>query len=197
MLLYSEKLRQVPVLSLQTGTPLAYTTEPIIDPRRLHIVAFYCEGPNLDTEPTILHTVDVREFSDIGIIVNSNDDLMSPDGLVRLQEIIGFNFLLPGMRVVDSTGQKLGKVIDYITETGSYTIQKLVVKRPLLKSLHDAELVVDRLQIIEIAADQIIVKSATVQERAATDPKPIMNPFRKHEPQPDAAHSKDLTAKTQ
>ncbi len=188
MLLYAEKLTDVPILSLQTGSPLAHTSEPIIDPRRLLVVAFYCKGPMLDTDPTILHTTDIREFSDIGIIINGSDNLMSPDGLVRLQEVIGFRFDLIGMKVVDDHGQKLGKVINYISETADYLVQKLVVKRPLLKSLHDTELIIDRRQIVEIIADRIIVKAPSIQEPAAKSDQrqPIVNPFRKSEPQIDS-----------
>lgn len=181
MLVYSARLQQLPVLSLQTGSPLAVTSEPIIDPRRLHITAFYCEGPLLDVEPAIIHTDDVREFSDLGLIVNDSEDIMSPEGLVRLQEIIDFNFTFIGMKVVDDRNTKLGKVEDYVTDTDSFLIQTFVVKRPLLRSFNEAKLVIGRNQIAEIKNDVIIVKSPTLKEpaKAATAPQTeFENPFR-------------------
>ena len=185
MLIYSARLNQVPILSLQTGSPLAYTTEPIIDPRRLHITALYCEGPMLDFQPAVVHTDDVREFSELGLIVNDSEDIMSPDGLVRLQEIIDFNFTFIGMKVVDDRNTKLGKVEDYVTETESFLIQTFVVKRPLLKSFSEAKLVISRNQIAEIKDGVIVVKSPTITEpaKASTTQKPdFENPFRKTKP---------------
>lgn len=186
MLVYSARLTQLPILSLQTGSPLAYTSQPIIDPRRLHVTAFYCEGPLLDFQPAIVHSDDVREFSELGLIVNDSEDIMPPDDLVRLQEVINFNFSLIGMKVVDDRNTKLGKVEDYVTETESFLIQTFVVKRPLLKSFNEAKLVIGRTQIAEIKDDVIVVKSPTVQEAIKATPAPrqdFENPFRKTKPQ--------------
>lgn len=186
MLVYSARLHQLPVLSLQTGSPLAVTSAPIIDPRRLHITAFYCEGPLLDFQPAVVHSDDVREFSDLGLIVNNSEDIMSPEGLVRLQEIIDFNFNFIGMKVIDDRNTKLGKVEDYVTETDSFLIQTFVVRRPLLKSFNEAKLVISRNQIAEIKDDVIVVKSPTIKEPARAAAAPIAefeNPFRKTKPQ--------------
>lgn len=172
-------------MSLQTGSEVAETGEPIIDPRQLHIVAFYCEGPTLDNHPSILHTEDIRETSDIGIIIDDSDDLMSPDGLVRLQEILDFKFKLLGLPVVTEHGQKLGTVGDYAVDTVSFLIHKLHVKQSLLRSINSAELIIDRNQIIEVTNKHIVVKSAVVEaEERATGtaqivPSALANPFRK------------------
>lgn len=184
MLVYSDRLHDIPVLSLQTGSPLAITSEPLIDPRRLHVIAFYCEGPLVDIKPAVLHTADIREFSDIGIIVDGSDDIMSPEGLVRLQEIIDFNFSLIGMKVIDNHQKKIGKVYDYTVETESFIIKKLSIKRPLLQSLNDAELLIDREQIIEITSDTIIVRAPSVEVRhTEAIQQQFVNPFRKSDPQ--------------
>lgn len=185
MFVLSQRLVGVPLMSLQTGSQVAETGEPIIDPRQLHIVAFYCEGPNLDSHPSVLHTEDIRETSDIGIIIDDSDKLMSPDGLVRLQEIIDFNFNLLGLPVLTEHGQKLGTVGDYAVDTVGFLIHKLHVKQSLLRSINSAELIIDRNQIIEVTNKHIIVKSAVVDaEERATQPAQIVptalaNPFRK------------------
>ena len=189
MLLLSDRFLGTPVMSLQTGSQIAVTKEPIIDPRRLNIVAFYCEGSSLDFNPAILHTADIREFSEIGIIVNESEDLMPPDDLIRLQEILSYEFTLPECKVLDTNDQKLGKVGDYAVDPESYFVQKLYVKRPLLKSLNDAELVIDRKQIVEVNKGEIIVRAPTVEAREKTPLKvaeEFTNPFRKTktDPQP-------------
>src|SRR5688500_17926133 len=78
MLLLKERLQNVPIMSLQTGAPIAATDEFVIDPRQLKVVAFYCTGPRLDVTPAILTVSDIREIGNHGIIVDSADVLMSP-----------------------------------------------------------------------------------------------------------------------
>ena len=164
----------------------------IIDPRRLNIVAFYCEGPLIDFSPAILHTTDIREFSSIGLIVDSADNLMPPDDLVRLKEIMDYHFDLEGKQVVEEGGHKLGKVGGYTVDSESFYVVKLHVRPTFLQSLGRAELLIDRTQISEINDKQIVVRRATVQDeerpRFASLPS-IDNPFRKSSHSMPEAHS--------
>jgi uncharacterized protein YrrD len=186
MLVLSEKLLNMPVMSLQTGGRLATTTGVIIDPRKLHVVAYYCEGPMLETSPAVLHTSDIRELSNIGMIVNEAEDITGLDDLVRLKEIIDFNFELPGIKVIDNHKTKLGKVQNYAVNTANFMVQKLYVQRPLFKSLNDSELVIDRSQIVEVTNDHIVVRAPSVEAREAKPARAdFANPFRKTDTQPE------------
>jgi len=184
-------------MSLQTGTQVGMAVRHIIDPRRLNIIAFYCEGPLIDFNPAILHTSDIREFSSLGLIVDGADDIMPPDDLVRLKEILDYDFSLEGMQVVEEGGHKLGKVGGYTIDSDSFFIVKLQVKPTLLQSFGQAELLVDRTQIREINDRQIIVRRATVDNaqkvQFASMPS-IENPFRKAThglPEAHGSHKKD------
>lgn len=180
MLILSKRLENAPVLSLQTGTAIAALRQPIVDPRRLQISAFYCTGPRLDTSPAVLHTDDIREYSELGVVINDSDDIMGPDDLVRLQEVIGFNFQMLNKPVIDTTQKKVGKVSDYVVDTDSFAIQKLIVRRPLLRSLNEAEVIIDRTQIAEITDDAIIVNAPTVtDEKSSPLTRLVDNPFKK------------------
>lgn len=190
MLVLYERISRLPIVSLQTGGVLAHIKGPVIDPRHLHVVAFYCEGPGLEGDYVVLHTDDIREVSNIGLIVDSNEDLMAPDDLVRLQEVLKFDFTLADKLVVDDTGHKLGKVSNFALETQTFYIVKLHVKPALLSSMGTAERIVDRTQILEITDKKIIVKSAIIESKQSvkTTPKLVENPFRRHpSPQPDSS----------
>lgn len=188
MLILKERLTDVPILSLQTGAKLATTSQPIIDPRELTIVAFYCQGPLLDFNPAILHIDDIREFSTLGFIVDSADVIMPPDGLVRLQQVINFNFVLTDKLVVDDTGHKIGKVANYIVDSNSFYIQQIIVQPQIWKAWNTAEIRISRQQIIEITDKQIIVKAPTVPKTVPAVRHALpQNPFK--QPQPEASHA--------
>lgn len=181
MLLSINRVLGAPVMSLQTGQPLGRLSTPIIDPYTLRIVAFYVEGPRLDFSPAVLFTDDIREFGRLGAIVDSVDNIMSTDGLVRLNEIISYNFTLNRIPVVDNNKRKLGKVNAYVIDPLNFEIRQLQVKPSVFRSLSTAELLVNRSQIIKVEPDKITVKVPTVQQpaREATiteDGRRILNP---------------------
>lgn len=184
MLLLGSRLLDTPVMSLQTGTELARTNRAIIDPRQLTVVAYELAGPLLDTSAPLLRIADVRELSDIGMIVDSSDEFVGVSDVIKLQQVYDFHFSIINLAVIDEKKRKLGKVVDYTVETGSFVIEQLNVKRPLIKSLSDTELLIHRSQIIEVNDQAIIVRAG---ERRAEPLRQAVrnyaNPFRSAQPE--------------
>lgn len=182
MLLAGSRLIGAPVMGLQTGSELARIRRPIIDPKNLMIVAYEVEGPLLDLHPSLLRVVDVREFSDMGVIIDSSDEFISPSDVIKLDEIYKLGFTLEGKLVVNQKHKKLGKVTNYTVETGGFLVQQLNVKRPFLQSMSEPELLVHRTQITEINDQEIIVRDqATIPEPVSQSVRTAyVNPFRKN-----------------
>lgn len=179
MLTTASQLIQVPVMSLQTGTELARTTEAVIDPRTLAVIAYELSGPLLDEHPSFLRVEDIREQSNIGLIVDSSDEFVGLDDVIKLKEVYEFSFELIGLPVVDEKGKKLGKVDGYTIELESFVIQQINVRRPILKSLGDTELLIHRSQIVKVSDSLITVKSGTIHAQPVkTTVSDYVNPFR-------------------
>ena len=187
------RLNETPVMSLQTGTRLAQTGTPLINPANLKIIAFKLEGPLLTEHPSFLRTADIREIGAIGMIIDSSDELIGLEDVIKIKELYELNFSLIGMNVIDEHKHKLGKVDGYTVETSSFVIQQLNVKRGLLKGLNDTGLLVHRSQITEINDTTIVVK--TTAKKISPDPvlratrHDYINPFRNPMPQPDQIDS--------
>lgn len=169
MLITGDRLLHAPVLGLQTGGELARTKNAIIDPADLKIHAYELQGTLLPPAPTLLRIVDVREISDIGLIVDSSDEFVGIDDVIKLGELYKLHFNLLGMNVIDTKGGKLGKVNGYTVNTVDFLVHQLSIKRPLLKSFSDTELLIHRTQITEINNQAIIVHSE------AEVPEPLIN----------------------
>lgn len=193
MMLLGSTLTKAPVMGLQTGGEIAQTKTAIIDPATLAVVAYTVEGPLLGDGIWLLRIADVRELSDLGFIVDSTDEFIHPEDVLKVNEIYNLSFSLLEMPVIDEKRSKLGKVIDFTLETGSFMVQQLTVRRPLLKSFNDTELLIHRSQIIEINDDAIVVHS----EAKAPEPElhevvgSYVNPFRKSDsPAPESSDTK-------
>ena len=198
MLLTIKNMLGSAVMSLQTGQPLARLDTPIINPHNLKIVAFYVSGPMVDFTPAVLFSEDIREFGELGAIVDSSDNILSPEGMVRLGEVISYGFVLDGIHVVDEQKHKLGRVENYTLNPDDFMIQQLYLKPTLMKSLSVAHLTVSRDQIVAIDNDKITVRTPTVREKTVKtvvketpETVPFENPFRKPKPAAEHAESRD------
>lgn len=183
MLLPIQRFLNIPVMSLQTGSQLARTSQPIIDPRQFKVIAFHVEGPRLTAKDAVLYPEDIREFSEIGMIIDSDDELMSTEGLVRLQEILAFDFELVGIRVEDESGHKLGKVTDYALDPDSYYIQQFYTQPSFPRNVTSTGLTIQRSQIMSVTNERIIVRGNTVKQTKKTVEMMVgdfVNPFRNH-----------------
>lgn len=170
MLLSTKELIGIPVMSLQTGTEIAVTTELIIDQATLHILSYELDGPQLTETPSFLRVEDIRELSDIGFIVDSSDTLTILDDIVVDIESYKTPLHLEGMRVIDDQGKKLGKVEKAIMDTTTFTIKQIHVKQPLFRNLSDTNLLINRSQIIDIKKDHLVVRSASIKAQIESEP---------------------------
>lgn len=184
MLISDDRFLNAPVMSLQTGSELARTSREVINPKNLSVAAYELEGRLLDQHPSLLRVDDIREIGPLGMIIDSTDEIVGVDDVISLKEIYDIGFTLKDKLVIDEKKHKIGRVIGYTLAAGSFIIQQLRIRRPLLKSFGDTELLIHRSQIVKITDEKIIVKSATVSHATEKKiPTPRINsydnPFRK------------------
>jgi sporulation protein YlmC with PRC-barrel domain len=191
MLLTGAQLIDMPIMSLQTGKELARTAVAVINPHNLCVIAYRITGPHLDDDPSYLRVADIREMGSLGLIIDSSDEFVIPDDIITQKDIYELGYELEGKQVMTTRKKKLGKVSDYVIDIDSFTIEQLVVKRPLLQSFNDNELLIHRGQIVEVNDSAIVVKSGDKKSKAKiTVPNaPYVNPFRQTSPQTGPAHS--------
>jgi uncharacterized protein YrrD len=180
MIILGSRLIGTPIMGLQTGTQLAITKTPMIDPSNLMIIGYELDGPLLTERPSFIRIADIRELSDVGMIIDSSDEFIGTKDVIAIESIYNLGFKLLGLSVIDESKQKLGKVNDYTVDTGSFVIQQLNINRGMLKSLAETELLVHRTQIIEINNKTIIVRTAAKKLAPIIRPTQLsyLNPFR-------------------
>ena len=186
MLIPFERFVDTPVMSLQTGSELARTSNILVDPRDLTIVAYELTGPVLDQRPSFLRPVDVRELSNLGLIVDSSDEFVGIDDVIRIKQVYEYHFSLLGLDVIDEKKKKLGKIQGFNVDSGSFSVQQINVKRPLLKSFGETELLIHRSQIVEVRESFVSVRSATTEEPTKAPMREFANPFRTTNVQPES-----------
>jgi uncharacterized protein YrrD len=169
-----DQFDNLPVRSLRTGHLVAHLQTPIIDPKNLRIVAWTCQA-DWSAAPLLLRSEDIRGTTDQAVIVDSEEELVEPDDLVRLKPVLELNFQLLGKPVVTDQKRKVGKVSNFVVEDESWFIQKLYVGQSILKNLGASGRVISRQQIVEITPHRIVVRDVDVKS-AASELAKIVNP---------------------
>ncbi len=181
MLIEGSKLLNYPILSLHTASKIAEVKALIIDPNFLKVVAFEINVAS-SKQCLFLETASVREFSKMGMIVDSDEEFVEQGDVIKLKEMIELGFTLENMKVLSKKKTMLGRVEDFIVTTDDFRVMQLIIKRPIYKSLIDPELVIGRSEIHEINDTEIIVKSeesTIIKKSGALDFVPnFVNPFK-------------------
>ena len=185
MLVTSSKLIGTPILSMQASSSIGNVSELVVDPESLKIVAFIITGPLADKRANVLDVKSVREYSSFGMVIDSIDELVQKEDILKISNIIDLNFNLINLKVESKKGSKLGHVSDYTVTSEDFTLQQLIVRRPLIKSFADPELTIRRKEIVEVTDYKIIVKDEekTIRKKAENEDfiPNFVNPFRKTE----------------
>ena len=191
MLLVGSKMLDFPVLSLHVGGEIARTQRAIIDPDDLKIIAYTVDGPIIHNDP------------EVGDILDSTDVFTTREDVIKLDEIMGLEFDLVGLKVVDQKGKKMGKIVDYTIDSGSFTVYQLIVQRPVMSSFLDPQLTINRSQIVEIDDFKVTIKNSTSQVKVKKPKEEVkedfvpnfVNPFRKPDYAPSGEKA-DSSSKT-
>lgn len=184
---------------MQAGGPIAGLSYSFVDPDSLKIIAFRVDGPLVHKSPeSVLAVSSIREYSNLGCVIDSADELIEPSDVVKIDDIIRLNFNLVGLKVETKHGSHLGRIIDFTVTDDDFSVMQLIVKRPLRKSFLDPELTIPRSEIAEITDYKIIVKDEekTIKERAMKEDfvPNYVNPFRTVEAAPAQLDSEDSSA---
>ena len=186
MLVYNSRLIGTSILSVQAGGPIAQISQAVVDPNNLQIIAFRLTGPIINRQRDLLDVQSIREISEGGYIIDSEDELISSSDVVKIEQVLNLNFNLLNLKVETKKRTRLGQIIDFTISTEDFLVQQIIVKRPIVKRLVDPELTISRKEIVEITDYKIIIRDEvkTIKKRAENEDfiPNFVNPFRKTEP---------------
>lgn len=165
MYILANQLKDLAVMSLQTGQPIAVVERPIINPANLEVMALQC-AVGRRRQSSVILLRDIRQFATDCIIIDSFDDIEDAKEIVRLREVVKRRFDPIGKQVINESGHRLGKVEDYTINLKTFMLQKLYVHQSLMKSIMFNNLVVDRTQILDVTDRHFTVRDSHATESA-------------------------------
>ena len=108
---------------------------------------------------------DIRSIANNLVIINSEEDIVEANDLVRFSQLIKDNYKVTGSKVITQDNKKLGTVSDFTTNYDSYELSKLYVKTNVFRRLLNTDLIIDKKQIVDVKDKAIIVKSTAIKKQ--------------------------------
>jgi uncharacterized protein YrrD len=183
MLISGTKLIDMPVMSLQTGSPIGWVKKAYLNADDLKIAVLELHGPLIGkSTERYIDTKSIREYSEYGFIVDSAEELFDVVDVQKLRRIVDLDYDIIGLKVVSLGKSRLGRIEDFTVTSDDLMLQQLIVKRPSWKAIIDSELVIPRKEIVEVDEKRIVVKDdeKTIRAKAEEEFVPnYVNPFRK------------------
>ncbi len=158
MLLLRNKMINLPVISITTGTKLGRVIDFLIDSTSFKVAVIRIKSQLIKK---YLLPGDIRNWDSTKILINGPENFSEKSDLIRLQNLIDDNFNLIGTKVETISKEKLGKVEDFSFDFIDSNIYKIYVKpKNIFKNFLKTHLVIGREDIIEVRKDKIIVRDA-------------------------------------
>jgi len=159
MLLLASHIKQLPIVSMETGRQVAVIIDFLINHSNLGLLAFICHDRK--NRRLILMGHDIRFIARDCILINDFETLSEADDIARLPTMVANQFNPLDKQVSTQNGQKLGRVIDYAINLDTSYIQKLYARPTFFQSRFHDQIIIDRSQIIELTDKTIIVQDST------------------------------------
>jgi sporulation protein YlmC with PRC-barrel domain len=144
--------------------------------KSLEVVAFSCEPVRDVGKRPVLLLRDIRQVAIDCLLVNTVEDLVEAEDIVRLAPLLKRDFNPRGLKVVTDLKRKVGTVEDYTINLQTFHLQKIYVRQSMVRSWIGASLIIDRSQILEVSEREFTVRDATIKVTNPTGvlaPKPV------------------------
>ncbi len=161
---FASALLNKKIFCFHTGRSIANVSGFIVDKSSLEIAILEVITLEKNEKKYVL-TSDIRTISNNLIIINSEEDIVEANELVRYSDIIKENYKITRSKVVNQDNRKLGSVSDFTIDYENFKLSKLYVKTTILKRLIRTDLIIDRKQIVDVKDKTIIVKSTSIKTK--------------------------------
>jgi len=143
------------VVSVQTQKKLGKIKCGVVDPDTGRLVAFELKTA---LRQNWLALVDIREYGEDEVLINSEGKLVVLDDLPRVKKLLQSPLKVVEAKVFTESGRFLGRVSDVVFDEHSGEIIKYYITQPFLLSPLRAYLILDRKEVLRVERKGLIVK---------------------------------------
>lgn len=132
MFIEARKLIGLPLAAMETQSKIGEIREVLIEPENGKLLGFLVQqgatGWRIFSPLKALAVVDVKAWDPHGLVTQSLENLVEPQEIVRIQEVLDKKIKLLGLPAKTESGKNLGKVEDFLIDSVTETVVKIYLQ---------------------------------------------------------------------
>ncbi len=174
MLLELSKVRGIPVGVMDEQRAVGSVEMPVIFADEAKVIGFLVRSRGILPPKKVVSFQDVVGIDTKGLVINSVDNLLPTDEVLRIKEILKSGFKLVGLPAKTKNKKYLGRITDVVIETTSGDVIRLYVRNLL------DERIFERSMIHDIKPKEVILtfdnRKKVTKKEAVTDAQKVAEP---------------------
>lgn len=164
MIILASKAIGLSIVSIRTGTPVGEVVGVLVDPHTLKVAGFWANQFSSKQDKVLL-SMNIRELSVKGLVIDDLHDLTDPSDLPKLKEILDIDYQIPGKKILE-VKKKIGVAEDFSFDMKDFSISSLLCRPNILGMLNVSNFTVYRKMIKEIDDSHIRVDRGPVMTKS-------------------------------
>jgi sporulation protein YlmC with PRC-barrel domain len=120
----------MPVAELKDQTRLGKVSEVVIDNEKLSVAALVLQQPNLFfLKNKFILAIDIVYLLKNGLIIKDDESLVDQNESVNVDRLVKEKCFGIGQKVITDSGEYLGHVYDFMIESETLSITRLLIKK--------------------------------------------------------------------
>lgn len=162
MLISALELKNGDIISLESGSTIGRTREPIVDPHNGKVLAFDVRVGFL-TKRVILSSTDIIEWQHNALIVYGMNVLVEPTEIKRVFDLIKKRVRIIGKKALTQKGIKLGRVEDVYIDSTTGMIAKYNISHHIFANFIEEGRIIPANLVVKIDKKGIIFKDSVAE----------------------------------
>lgn len=134
MIIEAKKLIGLPVAAMDVRAKVGVVSEVLIAPENGKLLGFLVKVPGFFAPQKALTVSDIKNWDPKGLVTDSFENIVDPDEIVRIKEVLDKKIILIGLKAKTQSGKNLGVVDNFLVDTETETVIKYYLKDLLGKS---------------------------------------------------------------
>lgn len=153
MLIEFSKLKGLSVGVMDEAKKVGEVSRVVFDHTQAKVIGLLVKAGGLMSREMVVSLADVVSIDVGGVVINSSDDILDKDEIVRVNTILKKNTKLVGLRVYDKENKFLGFVYDGVLETDTGNLMRLYVRYLWRRYIFSSK------QIVELNEKRVVVNT--------------------------------------
>ncbi len=159
-----------PVGALEEKAKVGTARDIVVNPEDGRVLALVIRTGFLGQGYKVVDWQDVRAVEKSGVVVGTVEQMLAPEEMVRVDQLIKDGFQLVGLPVITTGGHKIGRVNNFCFDSDTGRLSQLYVR-----SILGPNRIIGMSSVVRVESRKVVVRNTETKCRAKAELRPASN----------------------